>query len=160
LVPLYETTFDVVRSEIATFVEVFPDATIWSNEPHGNDVVLVGQAGPTSIDVDGMEERLMHSPPVAASLRAVGFSSAIDLLATYTGRGPELKRWLTGAEINRDQNLRLQYRAALRLVPDEPDELYGSLINRRRYPAALFVASPGAKDTLLAALRRRPTGGR
>ena len=39
-VPLYQTSADVVKSEIATFFTVFPAATIWSNEPEGNDLVL------------------------------------------------------------------------------------------------------------------------
>src|SRR5262249_54680588 len=43
-VPLYESNFEVVRSEIATFFEVFPQGTIWSNDQAGAgyDVVLVG----------------------------------------------------------------------------------------------------------------------
>ncbi|MEA3246832.1 MAG: fused MFS/spermidine synthase, partial [Gemmatimonadota bacterium] len=31
-VPLYESTEDVVRSEVATFLEVFPNGTVWRND--------------------------------------------------------------------------------------------------------------------------------
>jgi len=31
-VPLYETNLQAVKSQIATFFQVFPDGTIWSND--------------------------------------------------------------------------------------------------------------------------------
>jgi len=34
-------------------------------------------------------------------MREVGFNSAISLLSTYAGQGPDLKPWLADAEINR-----------------------------------------------------------
>ena len=42
-VPLYESDLDTVKSEIATFFEVFPNATIWANnvDGQGYDVVLL-----------------------------------------------------------------------------------------------------------------------
>ena len=49
-VPLYESTPDVVRSELATFFSVFPNGTVWRNDNidgRGYDVVLV--ARPVSI---------------------------------------------------------------------------------------------------------------
>ena len=54
-VPLYESDTDTVKSEIATFFEVFPDGIVWSNDTaigEGYDVVLFGQNGPTTIDVE------------------------------------------------------------------------------------------------------------
>jgi len=45
-VPLYETNLDAVKSELATFFEVFPGGTIWGNDQAGEgyDVVLLAQA--------------------------------------------------------------------------------------------------------------------
>src|SRR5208337_5421939 len=47
-VPLYESDADVVKSEIATFFEVFPNGSVWANELNGGgyDVFLLGQAEP------------------------------------------------------------------------------------------------------------------
>ena len=45
-VPLYESTPDVVRSELATFFSVFPNGTVWRNDNSngsGYDVVLVAR---------------------------------------------------------------------------------------------------------------------
>lgn len=151
-VPLYESSRGVVKSEIATFFDVFPSGTMWSTQDPG-DLVLLGQADPLPINVDAVEERLHRSPSVAESLRVVGFNSAVDLLATYTGRASDLKPWLAGAEINRDRNLRLQYLAGLHLGPDETKAIYASMIGWRKYPDDLFLASEGLKEQLKRALK-------
>ena len=59
-VPLYESSPDVVKSEMATFFAAFPYGTIWSNDIKGEgyDVVLLGQAEPTRINVDELQQRL------------------------------------------------------------------------------------------------------
>ena len=53
-VPLYESNAETVKSELATFFEVFPDGTMWGNDVDGGgyDSVLLGQAGPLTIDLD------------------------------------------------------------------------------------------------------------
>ena len=90
-VPLYESNEETVKSEIATFLDVFPGGTIWANsiDGQGYDIFLLGQNGPTKIDVDQMQARL-DSPAysrVAESLREVGFPSAVDLLSIYSATG-------------------------------------------------------------------------
>ena len=59
-VPLYESDAETVRSEIATFFEVFPYGTVWANNANGQgyDIVLVGQLTPPSFDLGSMEARL------------------------------------------------------------------------------------------------------
>jgi spermidine synthase len=87
-VPLYESTRDVVKSELATFFDVFPGGTVWANdvEGEGYDTVVLGQAdgAGASIDVDGMQRRLgrLDHRALAESLNEVGFGSAVSLLAT------------------------------------------------------------------------------
>ena len=107
-VPLYESNSDVVRSEFATFFEAFPHGTVWGNDKNGEgyDVVLLGQAEPTKIDVEAMQARLNQPDhkPVVASLEDIGKGSSIRLLATFAGVAPDLQNWLKGAEINHDRN--------------------------------------------------------
>lgn len=153
--PLYESNLETVQSEIATFFQVFPSGTVWSNDIDGMgyDVVLLGQKDPTSINVDALQERLDrpdHSK-VAASLREVGFASAVDLLGTYAGRQRDLAGWLWKAEINRDRNLRLQYLAGMGLNLYRGRGIYDEMLRYRKFPKDLFAAS---SDRELA-LRRR-----
>lgn len=157
-VPLYESSVDVVRSEIATFFDVFPNGTIWSNdcEGEGYDVVLLGQADATTIDLDAMEQRLGRADhlPVAQSLAEVGFSSVTDLLATYAGQGADLAPWLEGAEINRDRNLRLQYLAGMGLNSYQGKSISDEMLAYWAFPEQLFVGSPHKRLILRAALGR------
>ncbi|MBS1858879.1 MAG: fused MFS/spermidine synthase [Acidobacteria bacterium] len=150
-VPLYESDPATVKSEIATFFEVFPNGTIWGNDISGGgyDIVLLGQTEPAHIDVDAIQARLDRPDGrrVAASLREVGFGSAVQLLSTYAGRSEDLKPWLRDAEINYDSNLRLQYMAGLALNVSVENSIYSQMLAYRRFPPGLFV---GSDDTLRA----------
>jgi spermidine synthase len=155
-VPLYETDLSTVKSELATFFDVFPSGTIWGNDTAGGgyDTVLLGQAEATKIDVDQLQEKLERPDQarVAASMREVGFTSAIALLSTYAGQGPDLRPWLADAEINRDGNLRLQYLAGLALNKSLEGAIYSQMLTYRRYPANLFVVSDKLRPALMMAL--------
>jgi spermidine synthase len=158
-VPLYETDMDTVRSEIATFFTVFPDGAIFANEDNGGgyDLVMLGRNGPMGIDVDAMEDRLEQPAyqAVAQSLREVGFASAIQLLGTYVGQASDLKPWLVDAEINRDDNLRLQYLAGFALNDTQADEIYSHMRMYRRYPDNLFTVSDQRKAAMMTAFEAR-----
>jgi len=153
-VPLYESNGTVIRSEIATFFSVFPHGTIWGNDDDGfgYDTVMLGQAGPLTIDVDALQARFDRRDyaSVQSALAPLGLGSAIELLATYAGRYPELRTWLAGAEINRDRTLRLQYLAGLQLDSNTGTDTYAEILGRRRFPADMFQATP----TQLVALYR------
>jgi spermidine synthase len=145
-VQLYDSGMEAVKSEVATFFEVFPDGIVWGNTSRGAgyDVVLSGQVDPRPIDLSRMET-LIASPEfavVAKSLREIGFNSATALFSTYAGRGPELHPWLADAQINRDNNLRLQFLAGLGMNIDQRSEIYQGILKYRRYPEDLFVGSP------------------
>lgn len=160
-VPLYESNHDVVRSELATFFEAFPGGTVWGNDRNGEgyDVVLLGQAEDTKIDVDAMQARLNRPDhaPVVASLEDIGMGSAIRMLATYAGQATDLKKWLEGAEINRDRNLRLQYLAGMWLNLYEEKTIYEVMLAHRRFPEELFVGSGTHRSGLKWALERART---
>ncbi|SPE60183.1 Spermine synthase [Verrucomicrobia bacterium] len=153
-VPLYESTAETVKSEIATFFEVFPAGTIWSNDEAGAgyDVVLLGEAEPLRVDVGQIQKRLNSESyeRVARSLREAGFRSALSLLGTYAGRAADLAPWLEHAEINRDKNLRLQYLAGWGLNRYDQEALYSQMASYRRFPEDIFVG----KDEWGQALRR------
>jgi spermidine synthase len=141
-VPLYESTMDVVKSELATFFSVFPDGIVWVNDREdGADVVLLSQVDPAPIDVDAMVARFNGNAKAAASLREVGFMSAIDLMSSYAGRGSDLAAWLKGAAINTDRDLRLQYLAGLGLNVNDRYKIHSELMQARRVSSGLFVGS-------------------
>ena len=131
-VPLYESDEPTVKSEIATFLSVFPGGTVWANpyKGKGYDVFLLGQNGPASIDLDRIQRRLdsLSYSGVGQSLRDVGFTSAAELFSMYAGQDADLRPWLRDAEINRDSNLRLQYLAGLALNDARSDLIYQNIL--------------------------------
>jgi spermidine synthase len=152
-VPLYESNPEVVKSEMATFFDAFPNGTVWGNDNNGvgYDTVMLGQVEPARINLDALQQRL-EGTAVATSLREVGFASILQMLATYAGRAQDLQPWLNGAEINRDGSLRLQYLAGLALNNSMEGAIYTDILSYRRFPADMFTGSPGAVQGLRYAL--------
>ena len=159
-VPLYESDSPTVKSELATFFEVFPNGTIWSNDDAGEgyDTVMLGSVGTLKIDVDEIQERLTRDSAVAQSLSDVGFKSAIGLLSTYAGQGPDLVPWLQRAQINRDRDLRLQFLAGMASTLYQEGSIYNDMVVYRRYPDQLFTGSEESKQTLRETLERPKSG--
>ena len=163
-VPLYESSPEVVKSEIATFFEVFPNGTIWGNlnQGAGYDVVLLGQRDDGPLDVTHAAERLQSAPraEVRASLSDVGYESILDVLGTYAGHASDLADWLDGAEINRDRNLRLQYLAGLENNQYQADAIYRQILAHRRAPDSHFTADPATMQALRTRLGQPDLDGR
>jgi len=155
-VQLYENNADAVKSEIATFMQAFPNGVVFGNTNNGAgyDLVLVGQMGTMKIDVDDVERRLA-SPEyatVAQSLREIGFNSATELFATFAGNEEMLRPWLVDAQINRDRNLRLQFLAGASLNMYDQAGIYSQMLQYRRYPEGLFTGTPGEIAQIRAAM--------
>lgn len=155
-IQLFETTREAVASAVATFMEVFPTATVWGNtyQGQGYDLVLLGSVEPLHVDLDELAERLGRPEyaPVARSLDEIGFQMPVDLFATFGGGGNDLARWTEGAPINRDRNLRLEYLAGLGLNADESAAIYFGLLGFRRFPEGMFTGSEAEINRLREAL--------
>jgi len=151
-VPLYQSTEVVIKSEVATFSDVFPYGTIWSNQyanGGGYDVVMLAKAGPLQIDPAALDARL-NRPDYAGikdALAQVELAGVDGLMATYAGQARDLRPWLTDAQINTDRNLRLEYLAGLgNNVYDLM--IYQHMLQFRRFPEEMFTASPEWMDRL------------
>jgi len=151
-VPLYQSTEDVIKSEVAIFSSVFPYGTIWSNQyanGGGYDVVMLAKAGPLQIDPAALDARL-NRPDYAGikdALAQVELAGVDGLMATYAGQARDLRPWLTDAQINTDRNLRLEYLAGLgNNVYDLM--IYQHMLQFRRFPEEMFTASPEWMDRL------------
>ena len=149
-IPLYETDLRSVKSEIATLAQVFPDTTLWNPDllEEGYDLVGLGRVQELPIDEAELARRLDAAPAVKTSLDKVMLKSAAALLSTYAGRAKDLAPFLADAEINRERHLRLQYLAGLAANRDQRFLIFQTLVQYRRYPADLFVASAGLESQL------------
>jgi spermidine synthase len=145
-VPLYETDERTIKSELETFFQAFPNATVWANtrDGLGYDMVFMGQVEPLKINLDEVQQRLDRPDyqPVVQSLREIGIGSEIDLFSTYAGQKSDLGQWTKGAEINRDADLRLSYLAGWGINSFLEDYLYRQMLKYRKQPDNIFTGSP------------------
>jgi spermidine synthase len=159
-VQLYESNPAAVKSEIATFLEAFPNGVVWGNTQNGAgyDLVLMGTVEPLKIDVDKIDQTLKtpQYARVAKSLSEIGMLSASDLFSTYAGKRPDLDPWMSDAMINHDRNLRLQYLAGLGLNLYQSEAIYADMLKyATRYPDELFSGSPATLQALRAGIARQ-----
>jgi spermidine synthase len=157
-VQLYESNAAAVKSELATFFAAFPHGMVFANTKNGlgYDLVLLGQVGPTVIDVDAVAAKLARPEmaAVAQSLREVGLGSATQLFATYAGQAADLESWLSDAAINHDRDLRLQYLAGLGLNVYASGAIYADMQQAPfRFPSDVFQGSRQALESLEQAMR-------
>ncbi|MEM8734287.1 MAG: hypothetical protein AAGG44_08695, partial [Planctomycetota bacterium] len=143
--PLYESDAETLKSVIATFYEVFPNGVLWTNdyEKEGYDAVLFGQVEGTRIDLQAVQERLNKPDQarVVRSLKDIGFESVEELFATYAGDASSMREWSAGAQLNTDQNLRLQYLAGLSLNSYISAGLLDGILEHYEFPKELFEGS-------------------
>ncbi len=145
-VPLYQSTEDVIKSEIATFFQVFPFGTIWSNQyanGGGYDVVMLARPEALRFDPAALQARLNRPDhaTIASALEQVELPGVDGLMATYAGQARDLRPWLADAQINTDRNLRLEYLAGMsNNVYDA--QIYADMLAFRRFPEEIFTTSP------------------
>jgi spermidine synthase len=151
-VPLYDTNEEAIKIQMRTFIDAFPQGTVWNSAVGGRgyDVVLLGSVEPLRIDVAAIERR-MAQPRIRQSLREVKIGTALDLLATYGTSGPDMQRWFAGTPVNRDFSLKLEYISGLAINQQRADPIYAHMTRDRTFPAEMFDADPER----VKALRRR-----
>jgi spermidine synthase len=160
-VPLYQSTEDVIKSEVATFFDVFPFGTIWSNQyanGGGYDVIMLSKAEALKIDPAALDARLNRPDHerIAAALTQVELGGVDGVMATYAGQARDLRPWLADAQLNTDRNLRLEYLAGM------ANNVYDAQISQdmlmfRRFPEEMFSgASPEWMERLRRVMERAP----
>jgi spermidine synthase len=156
--PVYESDEETVKTQLATFFEVFPNGTVWSNYLNGDgyDLVLLGRTDASPLNVDELQHRLDEAAysGVSASLAEAEFNSAVDLLATYAGRASDLAPMLAKAQINRDLNMRLQYLAGWGLNSVTAPQVYRKVLSYRRFPEDLLTGTGERLEALREVLDR------
>ena len=160
-VPLYQSTDAVVKSELATFFDVFPSGTVWSNQyatGGGYDVVLLARPDPLRIDPEALQARLDRPDHerIAAALKQVELGGVAGLMSTYAGRADDLRPWLADAEINRDRNLRLQFLAGMANNVYDAG-IYEGMRGYWRFPEEMFTGVPESTEALRHIMMQRPS---
>jgi spermidine synthase len=118
-----------VKTIVATFVAVFPDASVWEADL-GKDYVLIGSAGATPPDRDrvarALAESRLQDDAVTMDMRDVGaFLSKLVLTADA------VPAFTAGAPLNTDDNARVEYSAPRALLAGGSTALVAELYAHR-----------------------------
>jgi spermidine synthase len=155
-VAFYEVDSAAWKSELATFMQVFPHAMVFGNTSAGGgyDGVMVGSDQPLDIDVSAVEAKL-QKPEFAAvrqSLIDVNYPDAVSLFGTFAADASQLEGYLRDAQINRDRNLRLQYLAGMAVNQYQQADLYAKLKAAGGWKDGLFKGDEATMNRLRATI--------
>ena len=93
--PLPTQNEEDTRALVASFIEVFPHAQLWTSELH--EMLLLGSMLPLTLDAARIQARYSQ-PDTAAALKAVGVPSAAALLSTWVTDRDGLARFAGDAQ--------------------------------------------------------------
>ncbi len=149
-VPLYESNTEVVKSEVKTFFEAFPNGSVWLNNDEGGggyDSILLGTDQPLVIDSADLQKRL-DRVQIAGTLGPVHLGTSAEVFGTYGGSAEDLKEWTRDGETNHDSNLRLQYLAGEALNNYKATEIRNEMLRYRKFPEKLMQVTPQEKESI------------
>ncbi|MGF6176403.1 fused MFS/spermidine synthase [Ensifer sp. 4252] len=146
--PIATQNDEDTRSLVKSFLDTFPEVTLWSTELH--EMLLVGSRERQEIDATRIANR-MKERSIAAALGEVGISSPADLLATWMMDRSGLERYVGSALPVTDDQPRIEYASWVR--PDDLQRTLPALIALRT-ELPLPAADPATKTSIAEAHNR------
>ncbi|MFD4836632.1 fused MFS/spermidine synthase [Achromobacter sp. NPDC058515] len=138
--PLPTQNEEDTRALVASFIQVFPHAQLWTSELH--EMLLVGSLDPLVLDAAKIEARY-GQPDTAAALKAVGIPSAAALLSTWVTDRAGLARFAGDTPAVTDDRPGIEYATWVR--PREITRVLPRMLALRTEPPLR-----GASDALRA----------
>lgn len=108
-IPLHTQSNESSRMLIASFVAVFPNASLWWTE--SGETLLLGYASPTATVRSGQLEVRMAVQNVARSLSEIGINSPVQIASHFLLDSEGLKRYVAGVSPMTDDLPRIEYQA-------------------------------------------------
>lgn len=140
--PLPTQNEEDTRALVASFIQVFPHASLWTSELH--EMLLVGSMQPLELDAARIQARYAQ-PNTAAALKAVGVPSAAALLATWVTDRDGLAHFAGDTPAVTDDRPGIEYATWVR--PREVTRTLPSLLAERS-PPPLAGASQAMLDEM------------
>jgi spermidine synthase len=150
----YQIAGGTFRSILATFQSVFPEVLVFRS--YGTDLILVGSRRPLSLDMSTMEQRLLD-PLVRREMNRIGIRRPEDLMAHFLTGPQDVRRFASGAPINTDDNMLVEFRAPVDLLHVGSDETQTILSGLPFTPVEEVLSDPDRllhrRDSLHALVR-------
>lgn len=137
---LYEMSPHDMASVVATFVKVFPDATLWWTSRTHVDVALIAQKHPWKAELSRIAGRAAEYPKVAKDLRLAQCPRPITVLSLLALGPEDLRRLGRSGQLNTDDLPELEFSAPRNLYRDTaPEENQVALGTCKAQPLADVV---------------------
>jgi spermidine synthase len=104
----YDISSSDLESVVATFISVFPHATLWL--AGDGDLLLVGSADPMEPKLEQLAQP-WTSGEVSADLRTVAVTSPFGLLSMFLGADDAARRFASDAAVQTDDRMALEFSA-------------------------------------------------
>ncbi len=127
--PLPTQNLDDTRALVASFINVFPHASLWTTEFH--EMLMVGSMEPLPLDAARIAERFAQ-PTVKAALAEVGVASPAALLATWVTDRNGLANFAGSTPAVTDDRPAIEYATWVR--PREVIHTLPALLSQRNQP--------------------------
>jgi spermidine synthase len=159
----YQISPDSFRAIMAAFHAVFPEVLAFRT-PNGFDVILVGAHRPLALSLADIERR-WTSGGAQAEMARVGLDRPEALLATFYLDRDAVAKLTTGARINTDDNLFVEFRGPREMVEEMQTNRISALLEQHAVPidqaladGEMLTGSPERLRALIDALAaaRRP----
>ncbi len=142
----YSMSPDDFRMVLRTFAEAFPHVSVWNLQE--SDFLLVGSLKKQRFDYARAEKIFSSNAALREDFHDLGLSDAYSVLGFYRMGRKEALALAHGAELNTDDNARLEF-SAPRSLGASTSEL------NRKIMEPLVTPAPWAADAPLAADRRQ-----
>ncbi|UCH35654.1 MAG: fused MFS/spermidine synthase [Armatimonadota bacterium] len=108
---IYQMSPHDLASIVATFVDVFPDATMWCVSRNHVDLALIARKHPWEADFPQLERRVGRAPTIRQDLRRALFDSPISVMCSLVLGPDDLRRLAEGGQLNTDDLPWLEFSA-------------------------------------------------
>ncbi|MFZ5517534.1 MAG: fused MFS/spermidine synthase [Candidatus Zhuqueibacterota bacterium] len=124
--PIYGMNLDEVRALVKSFIDVFPEAELWYNNPE--HLLLVGKKGNYPIDVESLKHRMMK-PRIWKSLEEIHLNDPYTFLANFFCGRQMLSKFAGDVQSHSDNHPVVEFSriTSKEMIP----EVYRELLNCR-----------------------------
>jgi spermidine synthase len=105
----YSMSPDDFRMVLRTFSEAFPNVSVWNMQE--SDFLLIGSSAPAKFDYPRARKIFAANKTLRADFHSLGLSDPYAILGFYRMSNKELGAFAEDAEINTDDNVRLEFSA-------------------------------------------------
>jgi spermidine synthase len=140
----YSLAPESYRLVLRTFLDAFPDATLW-HAFEGGDTFLLGRTsggGGGALDIAALEARLDANPQVARAFAGGEITPLDSLLASFLLGPRDLRRFAGPGPLNTDDLNLLEFQAPRALYDADNRRIFLPLIEGRRDEWPPFISDP------------------